>query len=944
MMKKTLKAVILNTLLGLLSITCLASCNGCNNNERPRKTEAVLTGFEFPEESNYYYGSCVELLDPLVIDDIGNVIDIIKEIKNSLGETVNSVGGKFFAEDEKGYTITYSAITRDGKTHTDTTKINVIKSYIDSQVKLIDIGNELIYDLDSILPEDQKKLLHNENIFGGVECSLVKANSDEEIKLEDTEIDFNEIDKAYYTFVMKMRMGENARERVVYSCGMDFYNSEEGMVWQSPNGLSLNSVITKDSSLPIQMKKSVVSTDLPEGAKAEQYYKISIDAYPQKGSAYVFSILGIHSKEYYQMFYDQSLLDGLEYTLTFDFWHDATPVLSDEGNPYMNTQISVGGDESGDIFDMQKWYTFSFSLKDLLQSWDRYADAYDFRVASNWVYSHNVSYYGQDLVAYYGNFIAKRAIKAEDAGSMLFDMKGITDFEITDLLTNEEKATFNSYQQMGTIHWTANGKEITSLTEFSGVYDILATLTLNASGENIVVFNKEVDFYNSEETGPVYFDNYLVAERVICKDETMQVEVEKDPEGRTGNYYKISKPTGKGMFNFSILGLHSETYYNGWKEKALLDEQQYILQFDVWYTSADMINHPDYGAGRVTYFYINGEQMDYEEGKWFTVSIPLKDVLKNIDAYKDVLTYAYDASYQPYVNMFHSDEVAYYGWDMTAYVGNFRFTTDIDFNYVQKTTTALVNLNGDANYQLESLLTEQERIDFARYRTFGEVSWTLDGYSVSQFNNIRGVHEAIATLTLNGKTILLYSAKVDFYDITDGLVWNDKVSSNNISVKAGGDVEIVENINGNVGKFYKVEADENGLVLSTLAKHSQEYYDYYKQIATNTNSSYKLVFDFYYTSTSYTQPTSTVLIDGKEFTLKLNEWNKVEISLESLIKNFAVYGDENNSLCDTEQANMLGLQIASEGNDVTVYLGNFITENSVSPLDNYQNDVYTQNI
>ena len=128
------------------------------------------------------------------------------------------------------------------------------------------------------------------------------------------------------------------------------------------------------------------------------------------------------------------------------------------------------------------------------------------------------------------------------------------------------------------------------------------------------------------------------------------------------------------------------------------------------------------------------------------------------------------------------------------------------------------------------------------------------------------------------------------------------------------------------------------------AKHSQEYYDYYKQIATNTNSSYKLVFDFYYTSTSYTQPTSTVLIDGKEFTLKLNEWNKVEISLESLIKNFAVYGDENNSLCDTEQANMLGLQIASEGNDVTVYLGNFITENSVSPLDNYQNDVYTKNI
>ena len=99
-------------------LTMLFSCAVCVGGlgvacQQQEPYVATVSGFDIPTVLNYYYGSCIDVLDPIVLDDLGNVLDVTGVVYSKDGDVVQTEYGKFFAEDWDGYTITYSVKTQD---------------------------------------------------------------------------------------------------------------------------------------------------------------------------------------------------------------------------------------------------------------------------------------------------------------------------------------------------------------------------------------------------------------------------------------------------------------------------------------------------------------------------------------------------------------------------------------------------------------------------------------------------------------------------------------------------------------------------------------------------------------------------------------------------------------------------------------------------------------
>ena len=945
---KILAALFSCSLLAVgLGIGCTDKGKTSASSSEPSEHVSSLIGFDIPESGNYYYGDCITVLDPLVLDDIGNVMDIVSTVKNASGETVSTEYGKFFAEDKNGYTVEYKITTLDGKTHVKTMAINVIEAIKETQVKLVEIGDKTTYDLLSLLPDDQKATIEKFKDSGMVSYSLTPANATESVPLTDTTIDFTVNEKAYYNFKVEFPMGNDEKVEAIYTCGVDFYSEKDGMVWQSDNGLSLSDLICKDVESRTKMQKSIVSgDDLPDGAVADEYYLVSIPA-SLEYDVYAFSVVGIHSKAYYEMFHERSKESGIAYNLEYDFYHyTTTPVKNEEGEEYNFTHFTINGEEIQP--SMHEWHTVSISIGDLLEKWDSYADIMQYNSQANMIWSNSVSHYHHDLIGYWGNFRTTRTTETtENDGAILVDMNGKSSFELMDILDEETKTRLETYMANGgEIVWTLNGEQITDFSALEGVYDVVATLKTATSEDP--VYMSQVDFYNSAD-GLVWIKG-LSMDNLMLKQSAMTGEIVTSglPEGATASeYYHVSVPTTTAQtsgYTLSVTAIHSKAYYEMMLAQAQAELQSYTLKFDFYHTSQDLLN-----AGyNMTYFHVGGEPVEaYSVGEWYTLEIPLETLIKHFNGYADMTNISGDGSYSDEVNMIYSTEAQYYGYDTDGYFGNFRFEKKSKASVTGSETVALVDKNGKTELTLDDLVEENARAQMETYAQYGEIVWTFNGRESVDLTTLEGVYQAVALLRINGSDSPIYKRTVDFYNSADGLVWINGLSMENLVCKLPEMTgEIVTSglpEGATASEYYHVsvpttEAQTSGYTLSVTAIHSKAYYEMMLAQAQAELQSYTLKFDFYHTSQGLTDAGYSMTyfhVGGAPVeAYSVGEWYTLEISLETLIKHFNGYADMTNIKGDGSYSDEVNMIYSTEaqyyGYDTDGYFGNFRFEKKSS--------------
>lgn len=663
--KIKLLVVLLTCSLFLFGLSAGCSCND-NENKQDKADLGVLNGFDIPEHSNYFYGDCIDVLDPIVIDGIGNVLDVTATVKTSSGEKLETEYGKFFAEDLKGYTVTYKIVGLDNKEHTKETKINVVKAVKDVEVKLLDVGDENSFELSNLLPDEQKAVLSE--FASEISYSFARANSTEKISLNGTTVDFTKVPKAYYSFKAELPIGSENEYQPIYSCEVDFYNSNEKMVWQDNDSLFLSDLICKDCESATKMVKSVASgNDLPNGAQAAEYYYVTIPT-SQLYDVYAFSFMGMHSKAYYEKYYNQAKAQGFSYTIEYDCyqWTTNPTYKTEDGETaiFTATEFTMYG-EHNVLVDMKSWKTFSVSLETILDKWDICSSS---AVSSenDSVYSNNVEFYHHDFYGYWGNFRTVTAVDSAESTDTLLVDKTKNNFSYNQLLDEETSKKFEKYKESGTIVWTLNGKEVTDFTSLYGLYQATAVLKL-ANNEEITIYKAQVDFYDSTETSPVWIKE-LSLDNLVLKSGDMSGELatENLPGGATeSTYYHVTIPTTTAQtsaYVFSVKAVHCKKYYQKWLNKG-----NYALQFTFIHTSEGVKNE-GYSASQ---FYINGNSDNYTMSEWYTVTIPFETLLNDFDVYGDIDNNWGDGSSDG-ANMVYSADAQYYGYDIDGYFGGFR--------------------------------------------------------------------------------------------------------------------------------------------------------------------------------------------------------------------------------------------------------------------------------
>ncbi len=185
--------------------------------------------------------------------------------------------------------------------------------------------------------------------------------------------------------------GFDCYDIVHFQTKVDFYNSADGMVWLLNSGLSTDNMLCKGSA----MSKSIVTDNLPTGAAANEYFYVTA---PYKGSDqwYTFSVKGLHTKAYYEMWQTKTAETNQTYYVQFDFWHNSDSRTSNKSTFFVgNGEVSC---------QEQQWYTLEVSLDWIITNWSNFTASNNGNPNQNFVYCYTSRNYGDDYQAYVGNF------------------------------------------------------------------------------------------------------------------------------------------------------------------------------------------------------------------------------------------------------------------------------------------------------------------------------------------------------------------------------------------------------------------------------------------------------------------------------------------------------------------------------------------------------------
>ena len=270
---------------------------------------------------------------------------------------------------------------------------DIASPYEDMQLNLANTNG--VFDFDAMLAENNntaaEEFMAQYQSFGALT-----------VEIDGKEVDVSTLEGVYE--ITAKRGGIT-----LYTGEVDFYDETDGCVWINNGALDMSnlhlkgagmygSIINKDAMIEeVQSnpKYSVPTTtgdynvDPTAGAQAEQYYVID-DHKTNANSYFVFSVGGIHSKAYYEMWAAKGVT-----TLKYDVY-------------------SISSQETSNVFTLNgvtnqyipgtrywKWYTVSVEIAKVIANYDQYITDSYFAGEQNMLFANT---HAATYTMYVGNF------------------------------------------------------------------------------------------------------------------------------------------------------------------------------------------------------------------------------------------------------------------------------------------------------------------------------------------------------------------------------------------------------------------------------------------------------------------------------------------------------------------------------------------------------------
>lgn len=577
-----------------------------------------------------------------------------------------------------GYVLNAEKSTLTGNAYPNN-KLNLSIYYdkiVASETILLDKKGKTDLTLEGLLLSDAQKAVFND----------LNTLEDGSIKwwLGGTELDSTDATDIEGVYEVKAEYCIDSNTRcVLYSNTVDFYNSADGLVWQKQNALSIdNLVVTNKNSK--NLTYSVVTDDIPTGASANVYYKITNDGDDntdgtEKDIGWFANVLGLHSKDYYLMW--QTATSNKNQTITVTYEYQAFRVENRTQNSYYNnhvsTQINVPFTYgAGNAAQGLGWLTRSMTLDKIIENWSKLSKT-NVGYHEAMIVNYDAYYYGSAQTMYVGNFRSSLAstgnVIDNTSTTTLKDLKDTETFDLTTLISEEDKTTLDD---ISSYTWYLNGEAVEGSTISSssveGVYEV--SLGYEVYPYKSLVYKTSVDFYNSENgmvwqlANALSINDLIVSNLNNATGITYSLVYSEDiPSGATASvYYKIYNPAqtkGSIGWSASVKGLHSKSYYESWQQWAEENNKTITVSYDfyVFRTKGD-----GSVAGNQVFPPFTESGGAATAKTWDTRSMTLTQIIDNWSKITSNTT--------SHVNMITANDSYYYGQENTMYIGNFTTT------------------------------------------------------------------------------------------------------------------------------------------------------------------------------------------------------------------------------------------------------------------------------
>lgn len=422
------------------------------------------------------------------------------------------------------------------------------------------------------------------------------------------------------------------------------------------------------------------------------------------------------------------------------------------------------------------------------------------------------------------------------------------------------------------------------------------------------------------------------------------VTVVENVGGRTGSYYEVK---GNGArLEFSVLPLHSKTYYAQYKD-YVLSADIYVADYAENITLINMLvfnNSNQYGDATS------------RKGKWITYTTIGNTSNKNtVGRYVDSWATFFNGR-----NFCGGSALAMLGYaantgswgagDVTFYFGNVQIQPSVTATKEVATTTTMVDVKDITSYDVTSEFTSEDNKTLVNnYSAF--TTWTLTSKNDST-NVISGAGKTIAvenlkrtvyTLNVSVASVEVFSGEIDFYnstivemfDIADAVTGKYFANYGGVSSSVV-DINTIEGVAGDrTGGYLKVDVDTNRPIISVKPLHSKGYYEMY--------STYTLSFDLFIVNPNDNTKLVQVNVcnfnnanpDSGDKNITLGEWHTCSNTVSWIVNNYDNLAKGTVStvfyICDVANAYYDTDAVTNKwtGSTFTCYFGNVIATQPV---------------
>lgn len=964
-MRKSKKAYAISLLLGAFLALVGCGAKQAQNSSTTQNAPVAVHGFEVAETMQVEAGSYVSITYPIVLDEFGNVLDVYCEVTDINGNYVPLTTGKFIATAGTGYTITYVVYTSDKVVHKKNTFVQVQNSldlYVDGQfvydvgerveIEPICIWDDAEYTISYIYGENQPQTVEDNQILldsVGVYTISIQAKKD------------NQVLSCSYEVVAQAPITEGEIETIHENWGTVRELSNYGTHgWKA---VSTENLYSKKGA-PITNRFGEQDYLLSQKvASAQTYSEIWINA---RSSLQELQALADEGYKYVSVwvYLDAEYEHSVRRITDKERSYYSTLTNKAKPNEWVEFRIELDNTTSRDFLGTYNFFKQQFvqfleidnSVKENMTVYidDIYAvkeieielvqnPVTEYLVDGNSVdistlfvqpndgeYKYSLSYRGETFHApkeyaftKNGEYILKALTnKPNESGLQSIkltvnDLVGYSGntFNLLPYNQGEDSKQVDSqslgsltYQNQALVakgytitekgEYLCNGGTFTAKTNAYYEIEIVAEYTIN-NLPCVSYKNVTVDFYcaekgyewNSVEDMSLGEYNSFI-DRAGTGDDNKWYDITKTTvTGRTGTYLQFSpKDSYPARYKngFAVMPKHSKAYYQN------LQGKNYVLKFDYMFEFMDENTEWKYACYNGT---TNGFSEIVYADTWYTVELDLQTVVEN---WKYITGRIAEDQRLVSLLSLHNGSLPY-----TVYLGNIRIEQKVA--NLADLTTKLIDTKNSTSFDVYNYISAEHKAQLQKYSN--PISFEL----VDSNGN---------TVTLTGSTVLksqiqnrvytlygyidgtkAYQTELDFYDSTQGIVWNtlDLLNTTSEWRSSQGNAGTSEDnryysfsvgeISGKTGRYAKWERNQvNGWSggyaqgFTLLPLHSKAYYTQYQ------GQGYTVSFSINYTLVDATNDTFSKYgkdNTGKAYTWAWGDtWYTVSYGLDSLITNY----------------------------------------------------------